>query len=87
MTEPQISLHFEFENGSNPVVYYDKTIGNIGEIFSEWSVNWILQPVACSDFGDENPLWYFLLKERTNGGMSQPEFSPVLKDELASLYQ
>jgi len=70
--EPVYNLHFVFKNHSNPMIWYQKNIGEIADILKEWSENWIIEPaelpvtrglLCYSLFGDTYFL-HFILREK-----------------------
>ena len=79
MVEPVFSIHIDFEDGSNPIVYYAQKLTDAADILKEWSVNWILVPDVRSYL---DGIWYFHARAREDNGMSWPEFKESVKEEL-----
>ena len=37
-------LHMDFEDGSNPIIYYDLTSEELAETILKWTKNFVLKP-------------------------------------------
>lgn len=61
-TEPIFSIHIDFADGSNPVVYYNLSLARVMDILKEWCENWILSPAEGCNLND--PIWYWHARAR-----------------------
>ena len=78
--KPTFTIHLTFKNGSNPYVYFNKTLQEAARILEAWSVCWILYP---QDSIEPKSIWNFLCEEREGNGMSFTEFWGDVKEELS----
>ena len=64
-TEPIFSIHIDFLDGSNPVVYYNLSLARAMDTLKEWCENWILFPdKECKLSGS---IWYWHARARGRG--------------------
>ena len=64
-TEPIFSIHIDFADGSNPVMYYNLSLARVMDILKEWCENWILFPAKDCKLTDS--VWYWHARARGRG--------------------
>lgn len=77
--EPFYSIHIDFEDGGNPVVYYAMKLTDAADILKEWCVHWIL---VADERAYLDGIWYFHARPREDNGMSWPEMRESVIREL-----
>ena len=78
--EPLYSIHIDFEDGSNPIVYYAMKLTDAADVLKEWSVNWVL---VADESAYLDGIWYFHARPREDNGMSWPEMREEVYRELS----
>lgn len=56
-TEPIFSIHIDFADGSNPIVYYNLSLTQVARVLTDWSEEWILTP--AKDFLTTDSIWFW----------------------------
>ena len=94
-TEPIFSIHIDFADGSNPVMYYNLSLARVMDTLKEWCENWILFPAKDCKLTDS--VWYWHARSRGKSLIdlfkelkeadSEPdeedeEIEPLLEDSL-----
>lgn len=62
-TEPIFSIHIDFADGSNPVIYYNLSLARALDVLKEWCENWILAP--DKDCKLSSTIWYWHARARS----------------------
>lgn len=93
-TEPIFSIHIDFADGSNPIVYYNLSLARALDVLKEWCENWILAPDKDCKLNDSIWMWhaharnkekvdYFdLTSQEDEDADEEDESEPILEDSL-----
>ena len=93
-TEPIFSIHIDFADGSNPVVYYNLNLARTMDVLKEWSENWILAPDKDCKLNDAVWMWHAWARNNTDMDLFDLTYSdedkldtdddvePILEDSL-----
>ena len=93
-TEPIFSIHIDFADGSNPVVYYNLSLARALDVLKEWCENWILTPGKNCKLNDYIWRWHAharnkdrvdyldLTSQEDENSDEEAESEPILEDSL-----
>jgi len=78
--EPIFSIHIDFADGSNPMVYYNLNLRQASRVLMDWSKNWILTPDINSKLNDQ--IWNWHAKQRIHRDPIEDSYDSLDDDDI-----